>query len=153
MSKVNLGKSFLCAIRGIIWGVSYDRNTLIHVAAGILTIALSVILEISRLDFIIILFTCFLAMTMELLNNGIERLTDALCEGYNCQIGKIKDLMSGIVLVTDIFAVSIGMLVLYKPLISMLNINPYYPFLTLLLLNIIISPIILVLFIKRNKRQ
>jgi diacylglycerol kinase len=150
MSKVSLGKSFLCAIKGIAWGVSYDRNTMIHVAMGIITIAISIILGIPRLDFIIILFTCFLAMTMELLNNGIERLTDVICPEYNCKIGKIKDLMSGVVLVTDIFAVTIGMLVLYKPLIMLLNINPFYPFLVLLLLNLILSPIIFILIIKRK---
>jgi diacylglycerol kinase len=150
MSKVSLGKSFLCAIKGIAWGVSYDRNTMIHVAMGIITIAISVILGISRLDFIIILFTCFLAMTIELLNNGIERLTDVISPNYNNKIGKIKDLMSGIVLVTDIFAVTIGMLVLYKPLIILLNINPVYPFFTFFLLNLILSLIILILIIKRK---
>ena len=139
MSKVSLGKSFLCAIKGIAWGVSYDRNTMIHVAMGIITIVISVILGISRLDFIVILFTCFLVITTELLNNGIERLTDVISPVYNNRIGKIKDLMSGIVLVTDIFAVTIGMLVLYKPLIMMLNINPFYPFLALSILLFIIS--------------
>ncbi len=152
MSKVNLGKSFLCAIKGIVWGVSYDRNTMIHVAMGIITIAISVILGISRLDFIIILFTCFLVMTMELLNNGIERLTDVISPSYNNKIGKIKDLMSGVVLVTDIFAVTIGMLVLYKPLIMMLNINPFYPFLIFVSLNLLLSPIVLILIIKRKIR-
>ena len=152
MSKVNLGKSFLCAIKGIAWGVSYDRNTMIHVAMGIITIAISVVLGISRIDFIIILFTCFLAMTMELLNNGIERLTDVISPNYNNKIGKIKDLMSGVVLVTDIFAVTIGMLVLYNPLIMMLNINPFYPFLAFFFLNLIICPIILIFIIKRKIR-
>lgn len=146
-----MGKSFLCAMRGIVWGVSYDRNTMIHVAIGIIVIAISVILRISRLDFIIILFTCFLAMTMELLNNGIERLTDVISPDYDHKIGKIKDLMSGIVLVTDIFAVTIGMLVLYKPLIILLNINPFYPFLAFFLLNLILCPIILILIVKKAK--
>lgn len=152
MSRVNLGKSFLCAIKGIAWGVSYDRNTMIHVAMALLAIAISIVLGISRIDFIIILFTCFLAMTMELLNNGIERLTDVISPSYNNKIGKIKDLMSGVVLVTDIFAVTIGMLVLYRPLIMMLNINPLYPFLFFVWMNIVISPIILIFAIKRKIR-
>lgn len=151
MSKVNLGKSFLCAIKGIIWGVSYDRNTMIHVIIGILTITASILLQIPRLDFIIILFTCFLIMTLELLNNGIERLVDVFYPDYNSQIGKIKDLMSGIVLIADIFAVAIGLLVLYKPAIVLLNINPFYPFLVFLSSNVLLLPIILILFLKRNK--
>jgi diacylglycerol kinase len=151
MSIMSLGRSFLCAIKGITWGVSYDRNTMIHVAIGFSVILISILLKISRLDFIIILFTCFLALTMELLNNGVERLIDVVYPDYNSKVGKIKDLMSGIVLITDIFAVSIGMLVLYKPLIIILNINPVYPFLIFLSLNLILTIMIIIFYIKRKR--
>ncbi len=152
MSIVGLGRSFLCAIRGIIWGVSYDRNTMIHIVAGLSAIILSLLLRIPRLDFIIILFTCFIAITMELLNNGLEKLTDVFYTDYNSKIGKIKDLMSGIVLITDIFAVTIGLLVLYKPLITALNINPVYPLAMVLLANIIIAIIIFIILISKNRQ-
>lgn len=153
MSKVGLGKSFSCAIKGLIWGISGDRNTLVHLSIGSLAIIASILLSIPRLDFIIILFTCFLVMTLELLNNSVERLTDFIFPSYNEKIGKVKDLMAGVVLVADIFAVVIGLLVLYKPLVIIMKINPLCPLFILFILNIIILPITLVLLIKKELKR
>ncbi len=148
MTHANLGESFLCAIKGLIWGISKDRNTKIHLLIGIIAIIFAILLDVSRIDFIIILFTSFLVITLELLNNGIEKLLDLDFKNYDGGCKKVKDLMAGIVLIADVFAVIIGFLVLYKPFINAMNINPFIPLIVFAGLNIILIPTILLLLLK-----
>jgi diacylglycerol kinase len=151
MDRISLGQSFVCASRGIFWGIAKDRNTKIHLAVVAITITIAILLKISRVEFIIISILCFLSICMELFNNGVERFIDCLHPGYNKELGRIKDLMAGMVLLIDFLAIVIAVLIFYVPFITLLDINPKYPFLVLLSTNIILLIGSIILAIKRNK--
>jgi undecaprenol kinase len=150
MEKVSLGESFACATRGVFWGIVKDRNTKIHLAVVAITITIAILLKISRVEFIIISILCFLSVCMELFNNGVERFIDCLHPGYNKELGRIKDLMAGMVLLIDFLAIVIGVLIFYVPFITLLEINPKYPLIVLLATNIIMIITSIILAIKRR---
>jgi undecaprenol kinase len=148
---IGFGESFVCACRGIFFGVAKDRNTKIHLAVATLAILVSVLLGISRIEFIIISMLCFFSIAMELFNNSIERFIDCIHPGYNKQLGIIKDMMAGMVLLVDFLAVTIGILIFYAPFINLLNINPRYPLIGLLIINILLLAISIFLHLSNKK--
>ena len=127
MSRVGIGRSFVCAFKGILWGISKDRNTKIHLVAAVLVIAAAILLNIPRVEFIIVSILCFLVLCMEFFNNAVEKVIDYFCKCYNMELGRVKDLMAGMVLLIDFFAIVVGVLIFYIPFITQLRINPYYP--------------------------
>jgi len=150
MSRVNLGQSFLCAIRGIFWAIGNDRNTKIHLVVGTITLLIAVLLRITRIELMIIAIISFLVISLELFNNCIERLIDVISPNHSSELGKIKDVLSGIVLTVDFLAVIIGLLIFYKPFIIMFNINPFTPIIELLVVNLVIIIACMFLFAKKK---
>ncbi len=150
MSKVSLGESFVRAIKGLFWAVSRDRNTVIHIAIGFSTIIAAFLLGITRIELMIIAIMSFLVISLELFNNSIEKLIDAINPFYNKKLGQIKDLMAGIVLVVDFLAVIIGVLIFYKPFILAFNIKQEIPVFFLFATNFLLVFISIILAVRRR---
>ncbi|HOJ46035.1 MAG TPA: diacylglycerol kinase family protein, partial [Bacillota bacterium] len=55
--KHSLYDSFNCAIRGVIQAVKMERNLRIHLLSAALAIGLGVILDLSRLEFVVLFIT------------------------------------------------------------------------------------------------
>ncbi len=151
MSKVNLAKSFYCAFRGIFKGISQERSLKIQLLVGLIIIAASIILKISKIYFITIILVTFLVLILELFNKNFEKLIDFVSPEYNKEAGEIKDRMAGIVLATSILSLIIGILILYEPVTRTLKTLSASPIsLSLILLNIIFIIIILFLYTKKK---
>lgn len=151
MTKVNFFNSFKCAIRGIFYGISRERNLKIQVLAGFFIIIISLFLQISKIYFITILLVVFLVIILELFNKNFERLIDNISPEYNKEFGEIKDTMAGIVLFSALFSIVIGLLILYSPLMRVLremSQNPLSIF--LIFANIIVILSIIFLYKKNN---
>ncbi len=151
MTRTNLGESFVAATKGIYLGISKDRNTKIHLTIAFIVLISAFLLKIPKIDFIIISIVCFLVIILELFNNCIERVIDAISPNHNKELGKVKDILAGIVLTADFLAVVIGLLIFYKPLIKILNIPPIYPFIILAIINIFLIAIILITYYIKKK--
>ena len=151
MSKVNLAKSFYCAFRGIFKGISQERSLKIQLLVGLIIIAISIILDISKIYFITIILVTFLVLILELFNKNFEKLIDFVSPEYNKEAGEIKDRMAGIVLATSLLSLIIGVLILYEPTVRTLRTLSASPLsLSLILLNIIFIIIILFLYTKKK---
>ena len=151
MTRTNLGESFIAATKGIYLGISKDRNTKIHLVIGFIVLISAFLLKIPKIDFIIISIICFLVIVLELFNNCIERVIDAISPNHNKELGKVKDILAGIVLTADFLAVVIGLLIFYRPLIKILNISPIYPPIILTIINILLIPVILLIYHIKKK--
>lgn len=114
--------NILIAIKGIAHGFSRERNIKIQMVMGWLVILFSIILRIPRNDLLLIVFVCFLVITMELINTSFEKLIDFLHPKRHDEIRKIKDMMAGAVFLIVIFAVIVGVLVLYRPVLGLLKV-------------------------------
>jgi undecaprenol kinase len=121
MAKRKLHKSIFVALEGIAHGVSTERNIKIQLAIGILVLIVSLLLEIPTSDFIIILLVSFLVIICELMNTALEKLIDHIHPDNHDNIGKVKDMMAGAVLLSIILAIIVGLLILYRPAITALN--------------------------------
>jgi diacylglycerol kinase len=120
MMKNAFSKSLIVAFKGIAQAISSERNIKIQIIIGLLIIGLSLFLRIPKLEFLIILFTCFLVIILELINTSVERLLDKLHPGFDKEIGKVKDILAGAVLLSVLLSIIIGIVILLEPLIAFL---------------------------------
>ncbi|MGM0500996.1 MAG: diacylglycerol kinase [Bacillota bacterium] len=118
----DLTNSFNNAILGISKAISRERNLQIHVIFAIGVIFLSLILDITKVELLILLLTITLVIAAEIFNTAIEALCDLITEDYHYQIKIIKDISAGAVLVTAVNAVVVGYVVFSNKLNLTLNL-------------------------------
>jgi diacylglycerol kinase len=109
-----------CAYQGIRYAWARERNIRIHFFIFLLICLLSFLLNISKIEFLVILIISAINFSLELANTAIERLADFVSPDYHAQIGVVKDLMAGAVLTASVFAVVIGMIIFTHPLLALL---------------------------------
>ena len=88
-----------------------EHNFRIHLVAAVLAVGLSVILEITKLEFIAVIIAIVLVLAAEIVNTCIEKLCDLISLEHNDQIKIIKDMAAASVLVSAIAAFIIGMVI------------------------------------------
>ena len=100
--------SFKYAFKGIakemLSGASF-RVMLVFLAG---VIAGGFILQITAIEWAIILFCCGLVLGAEMINTAIECVVDMITTDHHPTAEKIKDLAAGAVLVFSIFSAAIG---------------------------------------------
>jgi len=111
--------SVRCASNGIRYALTTERNIRVHLLVFILVLIASFILEISKIEFLLILGVSAVNFSLELTNTAIERLADKVSPEYNKQIGVVKDVMAGAVLISSIFAIIVGLIIFYEPLLKL----------------------------------
>lgn len=124
-------KGFSYAFKGISEVIKSERNMRIHIAAALNVLIFAPFLNVSRGEFALLLLLCALVISLEGVNSAIERLCDRITREKDSEIGKIKDIAAGSVLVSAIFSVIIGFVVLFKPyeiaaLFTGIFTNPVY---------------------------
>ena len=110
--------SVRCAFSGIRYALATERNIRVHLVIFTLVLIASIILEISIIEFLLILIISAVNFSLELTNTAIERLADKVSPEYNEQIGVVKDIMAGAVLVSSIFAFTVGLIIFFAPLLK-----------------------------------
>lgn len=102
------GRSAAAALRGIGTCIRTERHMRIHLAATVLTLAVSVFFDWTPLHYAALLIVCGLVMAAELVNTAVERLTDAQTPHFSTAAGTIKDIAAGAVLLCALIAVGVG---------------------------------------------
>ena len=101
-------KRFIHAIHGILYGFHTEKNFRFHVIAAIIVMLVAFLLQISRLEWICVLFAIGIVMGAELLNSAIERTVDLVTEEFHPLAKSAKDLAAGAVFVVSMIAALIG---------------------------------------------
>lgn len=117
MRKPPFQKSVQNALRGIFKMLKNERNFQIELFALLVNIVFMMILDLSKLDSIIILSVCFAVLSAEMFNTSIEKICDFIEPNYDEKIGLIKDIAAGGVLLMTLLSLIVGVLI-------------YYPYLT-----------------------
>lgn len=120
--KYKLTDSFRFAIEGIKLALKSERNLRIHLVLAIIIIALAILVRVSASDLAVLLLVISLVISTELINTAIEAVIDLVSPKWHHLAKVAKDTAAGAVLVTAVFAVAIGLLILYKPLINWLGL-------------------------------
>ena len=96
-----------------------ERNSRIHLLAGVAAVALAAALRISGVEWAVIVLTIALVLTAEALNCAIERVVDLASPGRHELARQAKDLAAGAVLIASIAACVIGAIVFVPRLIAL----------------------------------
>lgn len=108
--KVNL------AIEGIIYSVKTQRHMRYHLAAALAALLLSLVVNISREEFILLSMAIILVLVTEMLNTALEVTIDMISETYHPLAKLAKDIAAGVVLIASVGAVILAYLILYPAL-------------------------------------
>ena len=113
-----LGKSFIYAWKGIVFCLHHERNMRIHFTVSVYMYAFLFVYDffiVTRTQLAILLVTNAVVFMAEIINTAIENTINLLETKYNkfCEIA--KDAAAGAVLVGAVFAVLIGIAILFQP--------------------------------------
>ena len=104
-------KSFKHAFNGLKFFFINEHNGRVHLFSAVFTIALSLYLNLSRLEWVAIISAILIVFAAEIFNSSIEKLADTVTTEINPQIKIVKDLAAAAVLITAILAAVIGAIV------------------------------------------
>lgn len=101
-------KSFKYAWQGIASFLRGDHNAWIHAVATICVIILACVVPLTKVEIFALVFAIGFVWVAEMFNTCIERTMDFISTERRPEIGLIKDIAAGAVLVAAITAAVIG---------------------------------------------
>jgi diacylglycerol kinase (ATP) len=113
------------AIEGIIYAVKTERHMRYHLLAAVFVLILSLVLNISRIEFTLLCTAIILVIITELLNTAIETTVDMISEEFHPKAKLAKDIAAGVVLVASLGALMLAYLVLY-PAVKTAVLNSHW---------------------------
>lgn len=109
------------AIDGIEYAVNHERNVKIEILFGILVSIAGFLFHISIFEWLVILLTIAMVITLEFINTAIERVVDLVTTDYKELAKSAKDVAAGAVLFMSLFSVIIGIVIFLPKIIEMFN--------------------------------
>ncbi len=104
-------QNFVHAFKGLNLFFRDEYNAKIHLAAALLAVTFGFVLNISIAEWLAVLLSIALVVSLELVNSAIENLCDFVCPKKDVRIKNIKDLAAGAVLWSAILAFIIGVII------------------------------------------
>lgn len=111
-------KSFVYAGNGILWCLKNERNMRAHFSLCVYMYAYLLIYDffvLTKTEWAIILLCNALVFSLEIVNTAIEKAVDLATEKQNPLAKISKDAAAGAVLVSAIFSVIVGIVILFQP--------------------------------------
>lgn len=111
-------KSFVYAGNGIVWCLKNERNMRAHFSLCVYMYAYLLIYDffvLTKTEWAIILLCNALVFSLEIVNTAIEKAVDLATEKQNPLAKISKDAAAGAVLVSAIFSVIVGIVILFQP--------------------------------------
>ncbi|PZU99693.1 MAG: diacylglycerol kinase [Leptolyngbya sp.] len=118
----NLLVSFKYAWQGVAYAFRTQRNFRIHVVVGSFAVSLAIALSLAPVELAVIILTCGIVLTMELINTALESVVDLTVEQTYHELAKIaKDCAAAAVLISALISVSVAACLLLPPLWQLLQ--------------------------------
>lgn len=103
--------SFKYAFAGLVNALKEEPNLKFHFLAGFLVVLLSLFLQISKPDWVIIIILIGLVVSVELTNTAIEAVVDQFVEKNHPGAKLAKDISAAAVLVSALTAAIVGIII------------------------------------------
>lgn len=116
MKNQSFPKKVRNALSGIGFAWAEERNFRIQVFFGAVTFVVFSIVRPSAFWWALIVLCVALVLVAELVNSAIEALSDHLHPQLHPVVGKVKDMLAGMVLVMSTGAVIVALIALYATL-------------------------------------
>lgn len=104
-------ESFVFAFEGILHMLKMEPNARFHLLTTIVVITMGYVLNISSIEFILVLLSIALVWMAELFNTAIENSMDVISKEFHPGIKTVKDISAGAVLICSIAALAIGAII------------------------------------------
>lgn len=117
MRAHSLISSFGFAFAGLRYCVRTQRNFRIHIAIALVAAAVGFFLGLSWVEWAVFAATVTLVLSAEMVNTMIEALVDLVTVEYHPLARIAKDVAAGIVLLTAIGAVAVGLAIFLPKLL------------------------------------
>jgi diacylglycerol kinase (ATP) len=104
-------ESLKYALEGIAYCTKTQRNMRIHFVFAVFALVAGIILNISKLEFIIIIIVISMVFICEIFNTAIEKAIDTSTQEYHPVAKIAKDVAAGAVLVSAINAIVVGCII------------------------------------------
>lgn len=101
----------MCAFRGIWQVVKHETNIKIDLAVAAAVVAAGFFFEISTIEWLSIAIVIGLVLAAETFNTAIEHICNKITHNFDREIGTIKDISAGAVLLCAIAAAAVGVIV------------------------------------------
>lgn len=112
------------AIDGIIYAFKTERNLKVHFVVTLLVLMTCLVLDLSRLEVVMIFFAISLVVVSEMFNTAIEAFVDILTLSHHPLARIAKDIAAGSVLIATINALAVSYIIIFssikKPIIMAL---------------------------------
>lgn len=116
-------RSFRYAFAGWWYVIRTQRNAWIHAIVSILVVFLGIWLQLTRHEWVLIIFAIALVWTAEFLNTALEAVVDLASQHQHQPLAQVgKDVGAAAVLIAALAAALIGLLILVPPLWQRLQI-------------------------------
>lgn len=111
-------KSFVYAFKGIVWCLKNERNMRAHFSLCVYMYSFLLLFDfftLTKTEWAVILLVNALVFSLEAVNTAIEKAVDLTVKEFNRLAEISKDVSAGAVLISAIFAVIIGFVILFQP--------------------------------------
>lgn len=103
--------SFKNALAGLRFTFSTQRNFRLMIILAILVLGTSFFFRLSLVEITILIWTIFIVFTAEMVNTALESVTNLVTQEWRREAKIAKDISSGMVLLSVIGSIIIGMLI------------------------------------------
>ncbi|MFH1753713.1 MAG: diacylglycerol kinase, partial [Candidatus Omnitrophota bacterium] len=114
--RQNLFQSFNCAIEGFIYVMKTQRNMRIHFLAAVSIILLSIYLNFTKTDILLLCAAITFVLLSEMVNTSIELAIDLVSDGHHPLARISKDVAAGAVFIASVNAIITGYLLFSRRL-------------------------------------
>lgn len=114
-------KGFVYAFNGLIVFFRHERNGRIQLVVAIVTAMLAWWLQVSTIEWIILLGCIATVLAFEMINSTIEKLCNLVHPTYHPAIKVIKDISAGGVLWVSVFCGVIGFIIFLPKILHLLK--------------------------------
>ena len=114
--------SFKYAFSGLGSLIKHEHNARLHLLAALLIIAMGFIMDISRVEWMILVIIIAMVFITEILNSAVESLADYVSPEYSEIIKRVKDYCAAAVLIAAITSVIAGLIIFLPKVIRILSL-------------------------------
>lgn len=104
-------KSFTYAWQGLVYTFKTQGNFQFHSFAALVAIALAFVLQISTLEWLLVILCIALVLFAELVNTALESLVDLVSPDFHPLAKVVKDVAAAAVLVLAIASLAVGLII------------------------------------------
>lgn len=113
-------RSFYYAFQGLKTAFRNEPNLRIHISIGSATLLAGIILHLAVWEWLLLMFTIFYVITLELLNTVLEAVVNLVSPEIRDNAKIAKDVSAGCVLMGAIMSVVVGLIIFIPKIIFLI---------------------------------